>query len=356
MIVRVLKQGIFGAAHTVGLSSAVASSGWRSRRLLILCYHGISLRDEDEWRPSLFMAPDVFAARMETIARGGYAVLSLEEGLERLRSGTLPRKAVALTFDDGTVDFARLAYPILRRHAFPATVYLYTRYAGTGYPASPPIASYILWKARGRIATPDGILDGASPSDAPITTDSAAARDAQMRRLDASLRSGTLEERDARVVLLAERLGVDYQEIRQAGLLQIMGSDELRSLDRSLVDVQLHTHNHITPPTDGPPDAGLYEDELASNRAAIAELLGEQQDASQDRRPHFCYPSGELRPQLPAILRRAGIRTATTCRSGLASVASDPLLLPRFVDTQLTPARTFESWLSGFAALLPRRT
>ena len=45
------------AAFVYGLKAssvlrAVAATDWRRQRLLVLCYHGISLRDEHEWRKS----------------------------------------------------------------------------------------------------------------------------------------------------------------------------------------------------------------------------------------------------------------------------------------------------------------
>ena len=72
----------------------IAGSRWRSEKLLILCYHGISMEDEHEWRPASFMMASVFETRMEKLRSGGYTVLPLEEALSRLASHTLPRKSV----------------------------------------------------------------------------------------------------------------------------------------------------------------------------------------------------------------------------------------------------------------------
>src|SRR6185437_15411096 len=100
--------------RSLGLFERIRDSGWRSSRLLILCYHGISQSDEHEALPELFMPPDLFRRRMETLRDGDYHVVPLGEGLQRLVAGALPPRAVAITFDDGFVDFHRLAVPILR--------------------------------------------------------------------------------------------------------------------------------------------------------------------------------------------------------------------------------------------------
>ncbi|MEO7963531.1 MAG: hypothetical protein ABIT38_06425, partial [Gemmatimonadaceae bacterium] len=54
--------------------------------------------------------------------------------------------------------------------------------------------------------------------------------------------------------------------------------------------------------------------------------------------------------------KAADVATATTCDPGIASPSSDPLMLPRFIDTSAQSPEAFEAWASGFAELLPRRT
>src|SRR6266481_3475420 len=129
----------------------VADSHWRRDRLLILCYHGTSLEDEHLWRPGLYMRPELLEQRLEILKRGGYAVLPLGEGLQRLEGGTLPDRSVAITFDDGTHDFYKAAYPVLRAFGFPVTVYQTTYYTDYQRPIFNLITSYLLWKRRGRV-------------------------------------------------------------------------------------------------------------------------------------------------------------------------------------------------------------
>src|SRR5205085_8792593 len=127
----------------------IARGRKRSREVLILCYHGISLDDEHEWAPGLFMNARLFESRLARLRRGGYSVLALGDAVARLRSGTLPQRSVAITFDDGNVDFYRLAWPLLKHYGMPATVYLTTYYCEDNLPVFQLMLSYLLWKVIG---------------------------------------------------------------------------------------------------------------------------------------------------------------------------------------------------------------
>jgi peptidoglycan/xylan/chitin deacetylase (PgdA/CDA1 family) len=77
------------------------------------------------------IAPDVFAAQMQAIARSGVSVISLDEFVAaRTGQTTLPPRAAILTFDDGYTDFADLAWPVIRDLAMPVTVFLPTGHVG----------------------------------------------------------------------------------------------------------------------------------------------------------------------------------------------------------------------------------
>lgn len=71
---------------------------------------------------------------------------------------------------------------------------------------------------------------------------------------------------------------------------------------------------------------------------------------------HFCYTGGFYLPQHPGILKEYGMLSATTCFPGLCTARTNPLLLPRLVDTMGLSDLEFRSWLTGVAALLPGRT
>ncbi len=92
----------------------------------ILCYHRFGPRAS-----KLNVTPAAFDAQMDYLARNGYTVIPLRR-LARFLEGRegLPEKSVAITIDDGYRSTFEIAWPILRRHGFPATVFLYSDFVG----------------------------------------------------------------------------------------------------------------------------------------------------------------------------------------------------------------------------------
>jgi hypothetical protein len=108
------------------LSFAAGYAG-RHPAFLIRTYHRVN----DELDPFFGAIPtEQFEAQIAYIART-HLVLSVEELVERMHQGRLPRNAVAITFDDGYRDTLTHAAPILARYGLPATVFLATGFIGT---------------------------------------------------------------------------------------------------------------------------------------------------------------------------------------------------------------------------------
>src|SRR4051812_20387674 len=129
-MLRDIRRAVLDLQRRSGVFRLVANSQWRTNRLLILCYHGISRYDEDLWRPSLYMRPEVLRRRLEIMKQGEYNVLPLGEALRLLQgTGQLPPRSVAITFDDGGYDFYAAAFPVIKDYGFPVTVYQTTYYS-----------------------------------------------------------------------------------------------------------------------------------------------------------------------------------------------------------------------------------
>lgn len=103
------------------------SVAWRARRhrpeesggLRILFYHRVA-NERDE----LAVRPDAFRRQMDHLAREGYRVVDVVELGDLLENGATPTRTVALTFDDGFLDVAEHALPVLLDHGFRATVFV----------------------------------------------------------------------------------------------------------------------------------------------------------------------------------------------------------------------------------------
>ena len=336
-----LKLWMLRNAERSHISRRIRDSAWRGRRLLILAYHGISIGNEHEWSPELYLPPDALRARFELMRNDGYNVVSLREGVERLRAGTLPPRAVALTFDDGTFDFLKEGVPLLREFNFPATVFVTTYYAQKQVPVFQVACRYMLWTGRGTtISGEDLTLDGRrlELQNEEQRKDAMLAIEHRMTTI-----KGGIDEEMITLRRLTERVGADFDRFVANRQLQIMTPDEIRSLPRNLVEVQLHTHRHRVPVHES-----SFEREIVENRTALAAW---RPDETLDV---FCYPSGVTNERFLPWLRGLNVRTGVTCEPGLATGTMEQLLLPRLVDSATMTRLEFESWLTGIGSLLPR--
>jgi len=89
--------------------------------LRILFYHRVS-----DDRDALAVAPRRFREQMGFLASAGYRVVDAIEASGYLVRGEVPRKTIGLNFDDGYLDVAENALPVLEEHGFRATVFVPT--------------------------------------------------------------------------------------------------------------------------------------------------------------------------------------------------------------------------------------
>jgi peptidoglycan/xylan/chitin deacetylase (PgdA/CDA1 family) len=276
--------------------------------LAALTYHRV---DDPAARPWLYpglvsATPEAFEAQAAFLARH-YRVVSLAELLEIRRSRRVPReRLVMITFDDGYRDVAANAWPILRRHGLPATLFVPTALIGTS-------ASFWwdrLWAAlhgapRTSLSTPIGSID--------------------------------LRHQDRRVVFRSWR-----------AVLKAMPDDELeRTVDRTCEALDAagrgtHGERHGEGPGAGEPPPLLDWDEvatLAADGLAIGahtrthplltrvptprlndELVGSRQDLESRLGgvvTAMAYPSGAHDASVVAAAGAAGYELAFTTTAGI---------------------------------------
>lgn len=338
----VAKKIFLTGVRTCGGYSVFRQSNWRKQRLLILGYHGISLQDEHAWRPGLFMTPHQFRSRLEMIARMGCAVLPLGDAITHLQSETLPPMSVAITFDDGFYNFFAAAYPILKQFGFPVTLYQTTFYAACEKPIFHLLCQYLLWKGSGRTIEARSIIGRTGYFDLR-TEQGINLAGAEIWNF-ARTNGLSLIERQAVARALADTVEVDYQDVADRRLFNLMNKDELSEMVQRGVDVQLHTHRHRVPTS-----KDLFFKELADNREFLEQI-------GQPKATHFTYPKGVYRNELFLWLSEFGVRSATTCETGLVNTHAELMCLPRLIDVPQISDLEFEAWLCGFRDALPSRT
>ena len=93
----------------------------------VLTYHHFG----SQCTNTLCMPIEEFSRQMAFLKKEGYRTVTMKEVLEFIDyQEPLPRKAVAITIDDGYRSAYELAYPILKQYNFKATLFIYTDFIG----------------------------------------------------------------------------------------------------------------------------------------------------------------------------------------------------------------------------------
>ena len=226
--------------------------------------------------------------------------ISLTELLAvRRGEARLEPRSVLVTFDDGYRDFAEHAWPILKRHGIPVTLFV-----PTAYPGDPDRAFWwdrlygalVSTGPRGPIATPVGEL--------PLAT--AADRLQTFRRLRGHLQALPHEEAMGLVDEVCAALAAPTPDSA------VLGWPELRALAADGVVLAPHSRSH--PLLDRLPREAVRD-----------EIVGSLEDLEREigvAPPVFAYPAGAQDAYVALILEEAGFELAFGEPTGCACGAS----------------------------------
>ncbi len=97
------------------------------QKVPILCYH----RFAEKCASPLCMPVHLFEQQMKFLKENDYHTISTEALLDFLNyRHSIPKKSVIISIDDGYRSVYNLAYPILKKYGFTATLFIYTDYVG----------------------------------------------------------------------------------------------------------------------------------------------------------------------------------------------------------------------------------
>lgn len=312
------------AAIRVVLNMLYVSGAYRLARKrwegvgLVLTLHHVRPARGDPFQPnrSLEVTPEFLDLTITGLRQQGVEFVSLDEVHRRLCSGDVRQRFASVTFDDGYRDNLEWAYPILRRHQVPFTVFVVSDFAdGRGH---------LWWRTVERaLAANEKVSIPINGARHTFSCGSTAEKYAAARAIDRELAAVRSEKTlRAAVQALAIETGIDLAADCAAAC---MGWHELANLAADpLVAIGAHTVSH----------PNLRSISTAEARREMEESAAHIERALGFRPAHFAYPFGHpgaAAEEEFALAAEAGFKTAVTTRPGVLFAGSQRSLtaLPR---------------------------
>ncbi len=252
-----------------------------------------------------------FTRLMEFVA-STFRVMTLGDALRALEGGTLPTRALVITFDDGYADNAEIAMPIMRKVGVPGTFFVSTGFLDGGRMWNDTVIECIRLCALTE-------LHLEIPGCGRISLRTAEEKKKAIDLILPKLKYLGLEEREAAIGLLQRAAQVE----RLPDNL-MMTSAQVRSLHESGMEIGAHTVRH---PILASVPVEVAEQEIRDGRARLQEIVGQAVDV-------FAYPNGkpgrDYRAEHVEIVRRLGFRGAVTTAPGVAAAGDDVFQIPRY--------------------------
>lgn len=280
----------------------------RMPRFAVLCYHRIGLGGIPFYSQ---LPARTFESQVRYLC-SRYRVISLQQMVQEMGQPKNVLPAVSITFDDGYRDLFTNAFPILRAHHVPATIFLTAGCIETG-----EVAWYDRVFLALRIAPGDAlelVLD--RPRRFDISSESA--------RMDAAveiirhLRTVSSSRRDELRAALERQVPLPADQLQD----RMLSWEQVRTMDRAGISFGSHTVSH---PMMSRLTQREMEREILESKQILERRLGHPVHS-------FAFPFGKREDYgvLPRdLLLRAGYDCAVTTEWGLNTPPSDPLELNR---------------------------
>jgi peptidoglycan/xylan/chitin deacetylase (PgdA/CDA1 family) len=308
---------------------------------MILTYHGILSGDDEryDFLNHNFISEATFDRQLRYLQRH-YRPIALSELIDcYTRRSRPPERSVAITFDDGFENNYSVAFPLLRRHGIPFTVFLTTGLIGG--------AKGLLWTERVKRAI--YLYPGASlrfellGSDFTCELTSAPARAAAARRVLQMLKRQPVLVRDRAIETIEAVCGTPALRPEEKERYAFLDWEQVREMAASGVEFGSHTVHH---PILSTLDEGSLEHELVASKRHMTTELGIPCRT-------FAYPNGspaDFGAREKQALRQAGYEAAFSLNGRLNGPLPDVFELDRInIGRHLDPV-TFQAATTGILA------
>jgi peptidoglycan/xylan/chitin deacetylase (PgdA/CDA1 family) len=306
--------------------AAATSRGGRDASLAILIFHKV-LAEPDPLFPD---EPDLaaFSAQMDLLAQV-FRPLPLVDAVRRLRAGTLPRRAVCVTFDDGYANNLECAWPILAAHGIPATVFVAPGYLGDGQMFNDRIIESIR-RAPTTLDLTDLDLGTYCLADLKARRQAIVDLIGRTKYLRPDLRRDLADA-------IARRVG------NPAPSHRMMTEEQVRVLHQNGVEIGAHTVSHPIL-AQVPPDVASRE--IRDSKRQLQDIIGAEVRS-------FAFPNGKPGRDYSAVhvglAQDAGFELALSTAWGTATARSDPYQLPRLAPWDRTAFGFAARVIKGYA-------
>lgn len=274
--------------------------------LSILIWHRV-LPAQDPMFPG-----EMYAARFDATLswiKAAFNVLPLPEAVTRLKAGTLPCRALCITFDDGYEDNHSVALPLLKSHGLTATFFI-----ATGF-----LNGRRMWNdtlIETMRAAPAGEFDAGRFGSFELSN--AGSRRRVIDTLIERIKYLDFDSRLSAVDSLADRAGVRLPQDL------MMRSDQVRALHDAGMTIGAHTRSHPIL-AKLPATAALAE--IAEGRSEIEQIVN-------DTVTLFAYPNGrpdtDYESEHIKMVRDLGFDAAVSTARGASKRGDDVFQLRRF--------------------------
>ena len=240
-----------------------------------------------------------------------FNVLPLDEAVQRLKTSTLPKRAAAITFDDGYLDNFTVALPILKRHGLSSTFFIATGFVDGGR----------MWN--------DTVIESIRTCQLPILDLTAIGLGSYpiVSSLQKNVAIGTVISQikylsDFQRIEITEKIAYSAQVKLPDNLM--MTSGQIRDMHRVGMQIGAHTVNHPI----------LSKIDLADARREIADSKIFLESLLKTKISLFAYPNGkpgtDYLPAHPPMVKDLGFDAAVSTHPGAANHKSDLFQIPRF--------------------------
>jgi peptidoglycan/xylan/chitin deacetylase (PgdA/CDA1 family) len=322
-------------AESSRTTSATTTVSRTSHPAVILSYHRVADLSPD--RHGLCISPDEFRRHMSHV-RDHFTPIGLEDLVRASASGTIPKRAVAVTFDDGYLDALTGASPILVALGVPATFFVNSDRLDEPHERWWDVLEGVFSQTQ----TPDSLTLTIAGTVTRLPTATVAERTAALESLN---RAAWPLDAQARAAIARDVLAWSGAIGAPRDTHRVLLAPEVAALAaREGHTVGAHTTHHLALPTQ-PSDTKRCE--VFSNKAHLEQVLHQPVRL-------FAYPYGDVDADTVDTVRAAGFTAAVTVQRGLVLAGANRLLLPR---CEITPADAgrFPDVMRDLFSLQPRQ-